>query len=364
MNRPLRIAKLTKYGTLAASTRQRFDQYDPYLRDAGIEFESAPLLKNDYIESLYRGHAPRRTLVLQRYFERLRFLISSSRFDLLWVHCELFPGIPGALEALAAPNKTKIVFDYDDAIFHNYDQSGTFWHKALYREKLGPLLKKADEVFCGNAYLRDYAARFNDRTRYVPTVLDTGTYRPGKDGNKVETGEPVIGWLGSPSTWTGYVVPRLPMLLSVVEDQRARLEVVGAAAVRESHPRLVIHEWHEEEEVQRLQAMDIGIMPLEDAPFARGKCGYKLIQYMACGLPVVASPVGVNAQIVDHGINGFLASSDEEWRTALCTLLADPALRARMGRNGRQKVEAEYSLNVWGPSVADALAGIARGNAG
>jgi len=106
--------------------------------------------------------------------------------------------------------------------------------------------------------------------------------------------------------------------------------------------------------------MDIGIMPLPDSPWARGKCGYKLIQYMACGLPVVASPVGVNRQIVEHGVNGFLAETDDEWREALATLVADPDLRRRMGAAGRKKVEADYSLQVYGPKVAAMLRDVAQ----
>ena len=105
--------------------------------------------------------------------------------------------------------------------------------------------------------------------------------------------------------------------------------------------------------------MDIGIMPLTDTPWARGKCGYKLIQYMACGIPVIASPVGVNAELVEHGVNGFLASSDAEWAETLQTLLHDPDLRARMGEAGRRKVEREYSLQVWGPRVAHMLRDVA-----
>lgn len=118
--------------------------------------------------------------------------------------------------------------------------------------------------------------------------------------------------------------------------------------------------WAEESEVARIHEMDIGIIPLTDTPWARGKCGYKLIQYMACGIPVIASPVGVNAEIVDHGVNGFLASSDVEWAEALQTLLRDPALRIRMGEAGRRKVERDYSLQVWGPRVAELLHQVAQ----
>jgi glycosyltransferase involved in cell wall biosynthesis len=135
---------------------------------------------------------------------------------------------------------------------------------------------------------------------------------------------------------------------------------MGADPKAEAQPLLDLVEWSEAAEVPFLQAVDIGIMPLSDTPWARGKCGYKLIQYMACGLPVVASPVGVNAEIVEHGVNGFLATTEAEWSEALATLLRDPALRQRMGAAGRRKVEEHYSLQVWGPRVAALLLDVAE----
>jgi hypothetical protein len=126
---------------------------------------------------------------------------------------------------------------------------------------------------------------------------------------------------------------------------------------------LEILPWAEDTEVTLIQSMDIGVMPLPDTPWTRGKCGYKLIQYMACGLPVVASPVGVNRDIVEHGVNGFLAESDDEWRAAVDALLNDADLRRRMGAAGRKKVEEQYSLQVWGPRVAQMLRSVAEGQA-
>jgi glycosyltransferase involved in cell wall biosynthesis len=122
---------------------------------------------------------------------------------------------------------------------------------------------------------------------------------------------------------------------------------------------LEILPWTEDSEVSLIQSMDIGLMPLPETPWTRGKCAYKLIQYMACGLPVVASPVGVNCEVVEHGVNGFLAATNEEWRSAVETLMSDADLRRRMGNAGRKKVEESYSLQVWGPRVAQMLRRVA-----
>ena len=139
----------------------------------------------------------------------------------------------------------------------------------------------------------------------------------------------------------------------------ARFQAVGAQLYADSFGTLDIIPWSEDTEVVQIQSMDIGVMPLTDTLWARGKCGYKLIQYMACGLPVVASPVGVNKEIVEHGMNGFLAETDEEWQKAIGTLLSDADLRRRMGAAGRKKVEENYSLQVWGPRVAQMLRRVA-----
>ena len=213
-------------------------------------------------------------------------------------------------------------------------------------------------ITAGNRYLADRAkAAGACGIEIVPTVVDLNAYtqRPPP----VPTQPPSIGWIGTPSTWTEYMAPMMPMLTKVAGSAGARIIGVGAGRTADAHALLDTLPWTEESEVARIHAMDIGIMPLTDTPWARGKCGYKLIQYMACGLPVIASPVGVNAEIVEHGVNGFLASTETEWTEALRTLLGDPGLRARMGEEGRRKVERDYSLQVWGPRVAQMLRGAA-----
>lgn len=153
-------------------------------------------------------------------------------------------------------------------------------------------------------------------------------------------------------------MPLLPLLQEMARTHGALIRAVGTGpgADMDLLERLP---WAEETEGRLIQSMDIGIMPLDDTPWSRGKCGYKLIQYMACGLPVVASPVGVNSEIVEDGVTGFLASSDAEWRDAISRLLADADLRRRMGEAGRKRMEELYSLQVWGPRVAEMLRQVA-----
>lgn len=355
----MKVLAFLKYGSLAASTRQRLVQYEPSLAGAGIEVEYLPLLDNDHLRRLAAGRKASPTVTARRYVHRMYQLLTRRDFDLLWVHCELFPYLPGLFERLAAATGKPIVFDYDDAIFHMYDSSGNPVVRALLGRKLQPLLKRASLCCCGNRYLLDYASRFSPDTMLLPTVVDTEIYRPAEP--RPPSAPVTIGWIGSPSTWP-YVRPLLPLLRELAETGGVRVRVVGAGpgARADAFPGLDLVEWCEESEVDEVRAMDIGIMPLPDDIWARGKCGYKLIQYMACALPVVASPVGVNCEIIAPGDNGFLADGEQEWRDALVRLIDDAELRRTYGAAGRRRVEELYSLQVHAPRLVAALRSLAR----
>ena len=358
----MKIALLTKYGDLAASARQRFHQYAPFLRAEGFELLPRPLLDDEYLERLYKGGRRNSRHVAARYFDRLAWLLSQRDVDLIWLHCELFPFLPGLAERMARWPGKPVVFDYDDAIFHNYDHHRSPLVRALLGQKLRSTIGGARLVIAGNAYLADYARPICSNVSIVPTVVDTDIYRTasaapdtvGLTGSNLR-----IGWIGTPSTWSEYLSGLLPTLMPTLLSLDARLAIMGAGRHAIAQPWLDLHDWSEDAEVPFLQSLDIGIMPLTDTPWARGKCGYKLIQYMACGLPVIASPVGVNREIVAHGVNGFLAETPAEWEGALRLLAGDPGLRRRMGAAGRRKAEAEYSLQVWGPRLAALLRAVA-----
>jgi glycosyltransferase involved in cell wall biosynthesis len=354
VKRRMRVLALVKYDTLSASTRQRFVQYEPYLRAAGIEVEYSPLLGNDYLRSLVDGSRPRRAAMLQGYLRRIKRLFGRRDYDLLWVHSEFFPYLPGVAERLAVlAGGRPVVFDFDDAIFHSYDAHPSSLVRRVLGRKLVPALKRAEACCCGNPYVQDYAKRYCDNSIILPTVVSTKEYQPsGRIAPAPH--ELVIGWIGSPSTWR-YMHPILPVLKELVEEHRVRVRVVGAGAnaVGERFPGLDFVEWQEATEIREVQAMDIGIMPLPDEIWARGKSGYKLVQYMACGLPVIASPVGVNVDIVRDGVQGFLARDPAEWKAALVRLIRDGEMRFRMGAEGRKQVQERFSVEVHGPRLVE-----------
>lgn len=353
----MKIIAYTKYDREAASTRQRVLQYIPALEKAGIAVEVRPLLGNDYVRSLATGERPSRSAIAAAYLRRANQLRQAHDADLIWVYAELFPWLPAFAERQVFRPGLPIVYDMDDAFFVPYDQHSAGPVRRVLGGKLRPLIAGAAACTCGNAYLADYARPLCERTLIVPTVVDTDHYRPvvGR-----EPGPLTIGWIGSPSTWA-LVRPLRPLLEAMCKAHRVRFKAVGAGAAAEADrfEGAELVEWSEASEVAEVQSMDIGIMPLTDSPFVRGKSGYKLIQYMACGLPVVASPIGVNREIVEHGVNGFLAETPGEWRAALDQLIAEPDLRERMGAAGRARVVERYSLASQAPRLIDLFRSVA-----
>ncbi|MES2902605.1 MAG: glycosyltransferase family 4 protein [Pseudomonadota bacterium] len=356
----MKVAAFTKYDREAASTRQRVLQYLPHLAAAGIEVEVQPLLDDGYVRALATGTVASRTAIAAAYARRLRQLLRPQTADLVWVYAELFPWLPARFERLAFRSGKPLIYDFDDAFFHLYDDHSNPLVRRVLGGKLKSLIGGAAAVCAGNDYLKDYADRSGANAIVLPTVVDIDQYVPA--GHRPERPF-TIGWIGSPSTWI-FVRPLLPMLAELCRENGLRFAAVGAGALAEADwfDGLDFIDWSEASEIASVQAMDIGIMPLPDKPWARGKSGYKLVQYMACGLPVVASPVGVNSTIVEEGKTGLLATDLAQWRTALTNLIDDPALRRSMGQAGRARAVADYSLQTHAPRLIETMYRVADGS--
>ena len=333
-------------------------QYLPYLEAAGFEVELKSFFDDDYLHSLYAGKKPS-SAIWRSYARRIKDLVQSKgRVDLIWLEKEALPLVPIVLEGGLMPSGIPIVSDFDDAVFHRYDLHRLQPVRTLLGRKFAHVMQRSVSVLAGNAYLADYARDAGSAAiEVVPTVVDVDYYRVKTDRDS--GAEPVIGWIGTPSTWRECVEPFLPVFRSGAQTSGARIHAVGARMTSGEEAGIHFLPWSEEGEIEQINAMDIGVMPLPDTPWMRGKCGYKLIQYMACGLPVIASPVGVNAEIVEHGVNGFLAETPGDWSRALETLISNPELRLQMGAAGRERAEERYSLQVYGPRVASLLSEIA-----
>jgi glycosyltransferase involved in cell wall biosynthesis len=280
------------------------------------------------------------------YLRRILALARGGRFDVFWLEKELFPWLPAFTEAALDRLGIPYVVDYDDAVFHLYDLHPNPLIRTALGRKIDAVMHHAQVVVAGNDYLAQRAvAAGARRVEILPTTVDLIHYPEPCFPTEYPGYETVtIGWIGTPVT-AAYLETILEPLRELARTvPNTRFFWIGAGPRSPDLPRSQCLAWSQTSESELLHCLDIGIMPLPDQPWERGKCGYKLIQYMACGKPVVASPVGVNREIVEHGVDGFLASSGNEWYISLRTLIADPSLRRRMGIAARKKVVRHYSL--------------------
>lgn len=354
---PLRILGLSLYGPQAASHRVRLSQFQPGLAAAGIQLQIQSLLDDDYLRQRFAGGRPSWTGLLAAYRRRLQALQEAERFDLAFVYAELLPLLPAWLERRLLRIPT--ILDLDDAFFLKYRSGRLSMLRPLLGGKIDRLMAGASAITAGNRQLADVARRFNANVTLLPSVVDTEWLRPSQSQPFRTPDTPfTVGWIGSPST-----APYLQLLVDPLQqlalERPVRLLVIGAPAPTINGVEVIEQPWRLEQEPALIQQFDVGVMPLPDTPWTRGKCAYKLIQCLSCGVPVVASPVGANMEVVPPSC-GLLADSSIEWLSAFRQLAFDPALRARLGAGGCRWVEQRYSLR----SALPVLEGVIRAVAG
>ena len=316
------------YGPQAASHRVRLSQFKPGLLAAGINLQIQSLLDDAYLQRSFSGRRPSLRRLLDAYGRRLHSLRQADCFHLAIVYAELLP----------------FIYDYDDAFFLKYRSGRLKLLQPLLGAKADRLMAAAVAVTAGNAGLAAYARRFNSNVTILPSVVDTVEYCPAEVLQFGSSLKPfTVGWIGSPST-APYLQLLVHPLQQLARECPVRLVVVGGPAPSIPGVDVVPQPWSLEHEVSLIQQFDVGAMPLPDSPWTRGKCAYKLIQCMACGIPVVGSRVGANVDAVPPEC-GFLAESSEQWLDAFRQLLADTNLRQQMGSAARLWVEKRYSLH-------------------
>jgi glycosyltransferase involved in cell wall biosynthesis len=345
----IRVLGLSLYGPQAASHRVRLSQFKPGLAAVGIDLEIQSLLDDGYLQRRFAGSRPALRGVITAYCQRIHALKQANRFDLAIVHCELLPFLPGWLERTLL--QIPFIYDFDDAFYLKYRSDRFRGLKPLLGAKFDRMMVAAIAVTAGNAQLAAYAGRINGNVTLLPSVVDTDHYVPYPS-----VSQPMpftVGWIGSPST-APFLFQLVEPLQQLARERPVRLLVVGAPAPVISGVQVIQRPWSLEQEVPLIQQCDVGVMPLPDTLWARGKCAFKLVQYMACGIPVIASPVGANVDAVP-GTCGILASSADQWLAAFRRLAADPVLRHRMGASGRQWVEERYSLHIALPVLSSVI---------
>lgn len=351
----MKILLLSRYGNLGASSRYRSYQYLSYLKTNGFDITFFPLFTNDYLKSLYLGQKKSFSYILKVYGKRIFQLRQVNKFDLVWIEYEALPWLPARIEHGLGLSSIPYVVDYDDAIFHRYDQHESKLVRMFLGHKIDQVMRRAALVLAGNDYLAERARLAGAKNiQVLPTVIDLKRYpKILKSVNKFFT----IGWIGSPST-SKYLTLITPALTEFCKRVDTQVVLIGAGKVDLPGVPVKFIPWSECTEVEFMQCFDVGIMPLPDNPWERGKCGFKLIQYMACSCPVVGSPVGVNKKIIKHGVNGYQAETINEWIQAFMILNNNKEERRRMGESGRKLVEKQYCLQVTAPRLSSLLRSI------
>ena len=342
------------------SQRYRLEQWEPLLRERGVEITYEPFEDEELHGLLYRPGmlGKKLQLVTRGLSRRLSQVRKAKDFDLVYILREAALLGPPVFERLIHQSGVPIVFDFDDAIFVSYrSPSNGYLSYLKFASKTKTICRLASHVMVGNPYLAEYARQVNDRVTVIPTTIDTEKYQvpPQKDSS----GPPVIGWTGSYSTIQHLDTLR-GALKRLAEKESFRLRVIGTAAYECPPVEVEAVRWRSETEVEDLAPIDIGVMPLPEDRWSKGKCGAKALQFMGCGIPTVCSPVGVNTDIIQDDQNGFLAATEDEWVDKLTRLLRSRELRQRLGQAGRATVEQKYSAIAQTPRVFEIFKSVLR----
>ncbi len=333
----------------APSQRFRFEQYFDILKKNGFVVKSCSFIDLSTWKILYTsGHFLNKTWgIVKGFIKRMFLLFYVPTFDFIFIHREATPVGPPWFEWIVTfILRKKIIYDFDDSIWLPNTSNGNRiaalfkWHS-----KVNAICRWSYKVSCGNSYLCSYAKKYNHAVVVNPTTIDSINLHNPSLFQPLISSKVIIGWTGTHSTLK-YLDPLIQVFQFLTNKYNENIQflIIADQPPSISIPNLIFKEWNLQTEIQDLQRMDIGVMPLPNDEWAKGKCGFKALQYMALEIAAVVSPIGVNTSIIENGVNGFLADSTEKWETYLSRLIEDVQLRKAMGKAGRRKIEANYSV--------------------
>ena len=331
---------------ISPGQRFRFEHYLPLLEKEGIHFTIRPFLSLWGRKALYsKGNIFKKIVAMTGgYGRRFTDLFRLSGFDYIYIHRWAATAGPPVFEWIIAKIfRKKIIYDFDDAIWVKESAYNKKFLAAKFLGKVAKICKWSHTVTVGNEYLKGFAVKYNKNIILLPTVVNTETVH-GKIQEQTSV-NPAVGWTGSFSTLI-YLDMLVPVLQRLQEKNNFTFYVIA-----DKDPQLPLKnyqfiKWNKETETEDLLRFHIGLMPLTDDEITRGKCGFKAIQYMALGMPALVSPVGVNIDIVDHGINGFVCKELDDWEKYIMQLLENADMRCKMSRAARDKIEKKYSVTA------------------
>jgi glycosyltransferase involved in cell wall biosynthesis len=331
----------------APNQRFRFEQYLDFLKSNGFECEVSFLLDEKADAVFYKpGHLLNKlSILVKSIFIRWKDVQRAKQFDLIFICREAFLTGTTYFEKKLVASGVPVIYDFDDAIWHfDVSEANKKFGWLKNPEKTSKIIGMADLIFAGNQYLANYASQYNKNVTIIPTTIDLNDYKqvPFKNPDVI-----CIGWSGSITTIRHFemAVPFLKVLKAKYGD-KIKIKVIGDSSYRNDELSIEGIAWKKETELAELSEIDIGIMPLPDDEWAKGKCGLKGLQYMALGMATIMSPVGVNSEIIQDGENGMLASEVDEWVEKISMLIDDATLREKCAANGRKTVEEKYSVEA------------------
>ena len=357
----LRVLFLPLYPETMPSSRLRVYQYLPHLKEREIEGTVLPAIPEPWFSRFYYS-ASKGTHFIQYSLEVLQNLwriLRARKYDLVFIQKGILSTNLRGFDRLVGKLHRRLIFDLDDSIYGRnlIDFQWPFLRRLQDSGQAAKLSSLAQSVIVGNSYLKECALRYNRNVDIIPTPVDTNRFCPREERRKDQSDEVVIGWIGIGGA-IGWVQSLAKVFQELSKRYALRIKLItrlGREPFDLSGTRFEVKGWSYETEVQEMGDFDIGVMPLPDTEWSKGKCSLKLLQYMALGLPSVSSRVGMNCEVVEEGVDGFLANDPEEWVQKLARLIEDPSLREKMGQKAREKVVRRYSLDHTAPLLASVL---------
>jgi glycosyltransferase involved in cell wall biosynthesis len=336
----MKILYFPKYNEIGPSSRYRVYQYLNAYEKAGIEVVVSPLFGFHFFSN---NKTTKICFTLYYYLRRVFKLLEVYKYDLIYIEYELFPYFPSIFEKLFRVLKIKYIVDYDDAIFHNYNKSSIFLIKLFLSNKIESVIKNATFVISGSPYLTNYISRFNTNCIEIPTSVSKEKYVP--KAKNINNSVFTIGWIGS-STTSVNLIKLVPAFEALRKKMNFQLNLIGFdknLSSKLANLNVNFINWDAETEIEEINKFDVGIMPLENTPFNQGKCGFKLVQYMACSLPTISSPLEANIKI-NRNKKNLHAVSTEDWISAFEKVHDNRAYFIKVGQENYSDFEKYYTI--------------------